>query len=456
MTVKIIVADKIIDSEHLLGTFVDESHYDILVESDTDCYLPADCSVDDQASCDLNRDCSSCSKGANEKRIAFKFRKNFFTKQEQDDAYAGLREAAVRTENRGLASGIKEGTSVTGEGREWVTNYQEELLHALLDAEKAKLADEDVIDEVRSRYPSAQDRLKALGSGKNNVWVISRFRGKFNFDEWVDSIKPLSASERAEATRETMKMISETSYGNPVDSGIAGWYDRYPRIPYGRATTYTRDNFEKFKMAYPFLQSLARGFKELLPWRYANQMEAANKLDPSYLVPGTPFTTLTVNKTFRTAAHRDAGDLDSGLSNLLVLSNNGNYTGGYLVFPQVRVAVNVRPGDLLLVNNHEVIHGNTPIVLQDDVAERISVVCYFREKMLELGSREYEDCRYEYVESRRLNPEHPLWKKLWNGVSPGMWDEQEWYDYLRSKLGEEVLAKYHPDAMKADLDDFFA
>jgi hypothetical protein len=54
-----------------------------------------------------------------------------------------------------------------------------------------------------------------------------------------------------------------------------------------------------------------------------------------------------------------------------------------------------------------------------------------------------------------LNKEHPLWKKLWNGVSPGMWEEQEWYDYLRNKLGEEDLAKYHPNAVKADIDEFF-
>lgn len=425
------------DCEHLLGMFVDESHYDILIEEDTDCYLPSGYGVE-----------------PDERHIAFKFRKNFFTKEEQDAAYAGLREAAVRTENRGLASGIKEGTSVTGEGREWVTNYQEELMLALLNAEKAKLGDEDVIEEVRSRYPTPEARLKALGSGKNNVWVISRFRNKFNFDEWVDSIIPLTPAQRAESTKETMKMISETSYGNPVDSGIAGWFDRYPRIPFGRATTYTRDNFEKFKMAYPFLQHLARGFESLLPNRYAAQKAATDKIDSRFVIPETPFTTVTVNKTFRTAAHRDAGDFSDGLSNLLTLSNDGRYTGGYLIFPEIRIAVNVRPGDLLLVNNHEVIHGNTPIVCEEG-SERVSLVVYLRENMLELGSYEYENARYEYVESRRLNKEHPLWKKLWNGVSPGMWEEQEWYNYLRSKLGEEALAKYHPNALKADIDEFF-
>lgn len=437
---KVIVADKLHDSEHLLGLFVDESHYDVLIEEDTDFYLPVGTFGD----------------GVSEANIAFKFRKNFFTKEEQDAAYAGLREAAVRTENRGLASGIKAGTSVTGEGREWVTNYQEELINELLSARNARLSEDDVIETVRAKYPTAESRLKALGSGKNNVWVISRFRNKFNFDEWVDSIIPLNREERAKATEEVMTMISETSYGNPVDSGIAGWFDRYPRIPFGRATTYTRDNFDKFKMAYPFLQHLANGFENLLPQRFAAQKSATDKIDSRFVIPGTPFTTVTVNKTFRTAAHRDAGDFTEGMSNLLTLSNDGRYSGGYLVFPQIRAAVNVRPGDLLLVNNHEVIHGNTPIVCEEG-SERISLVVYLRENMMQLGSWEYENARYEYVESRRLNKEHKLWKKLWNGVSPGMWDEDEWYDFLRNQPnGEEMISKYHPEANNASLEDFFA
>jgi hypothetical protein len=185
-------------------------------------------------------------------------------------------------------------------------------------------------------------------------------------------------------------------------------------------------------------------------------MEAAKKIDSAFLVPGTPFTTVTVNKTFRTAAHYDAGDLTSGLSNLLTLSNTGNYSGAYLVAPEYRVAVNVRPGDLLLINNHEVMHGNTPIVCHDEESERISLVVYFREKMLELGSKAYEDTRYDFVENRRLNKEHPEQRPLWNGVSAGMWESKEWYDFCEQKLGRDELIKYHPEAEEANsLEGFF-
>lgn len=454
--VKIIVADRKYDCSHLLGKFLDESHYDILVEEDCDVYMPADCDIAAQAACDLNKDCANCSKGTNELRIAFKFRKNYFSKTEQQNAYIGLREAAVLTENRGIASGIKEGVQATGEGREWVTNYQAEMLDEIISNRGAALDDGDVIDIVNARYPTEEHKQRAGGQGKNNVWVISRFRhGKFNFQEWLHTIKPLDREARAKAAEEVLTMMSDTTYGTAVHSGIAGWYDRYPRIPYGRATAYTKNHPDMFEMAYPFLQTLAAGFKELLPWRYNNQMTAAQRIDPRFRVPGTPFTTITVNKTFRTAAHFDAGDYDKGLSNLLVLSNNGNYTGGYLVAPEYRVAVNVRPGDLLLINNHEVLHGNTPIVLGDDQAERISIVCYLREGMLNLGSYEYEETRFNYVEGRKNDKNHPLQRKLWNGVSPGMWEEQEWYDYCEKALGRAELLKYHPEAERAALDEFF-
>jgi hypothetical protein len=438
--VNVIVADQKYDCTELIGKFVDERHYDILIEEDCDVYMPLPAGLDETHG---------------EDRIVLKFRKNFFSKEEQEMAYRGLREAATRTENRGIASGIKEGVIATDEGREWVTNYQDEMTSALISNRNASLDENDVIDAIRAKYPTLEDKKRAGGQGKNNVWVISRYRGgQFDFEAWLESIKPLDRAARAEATEEVMKMMSLTTYGTAVNSGIAGWFDRYPRIPYGRATSYTANSFEKFKMSYPFLQSLSRGFKELLPWRYNNQFEAAKKVDPAFLVPDTPFTTITVNKTFRTAAHYDAGDLNSGLSNLLTLSNDGNYTGGYLIAPEYRVAVNVRPGDLLLINNHEVMHGNTEINCAEG-SERISLVVYFREKMLELGSKQYEDTRFDYVESRRLNKEHPEQRKLWNGISAGMWEDKEWYDYCESKLGREKLLKYHPDAAATTLDEFF-
>ena len=190
-------------------------------------------------------------------------------------------------------------------------------------------------------------------------------------------------------------------------------------------------------------------------WKF--QKSCIDKLDPSFYVPDTVFTTITVNKSFRTAAHRDAGDLHQGFSNLSVLTNGKQYSGGYLVLPEFRVAVNVRPGDLLLINNHFGIHGNTPIILDEEGAERYSVVCYFREKMLELGAKEYEDYRFNFIESRRLNKEHPEWRPLWNGISPKWESSQEWKDYLlKQPNGEKYFNLYHKDMVNTSygFDEF--
>jgi hypothetical protein len=434
--VKVIVAEQKHDMSHMLGQFPDESHYDFLIEEDCDVYMPE---VPGHPELTYS-----------EERIVLKFRKNYFSKEQQDQAYIGLREAATETQNRGLASGPR--AEKLG-NREWVTEYEYDVLDYFVNP-SANLFGADPIEDIRA----AHKNKKPSPSNRNNVWGISAVKkDNFVFEDWVEATKNLSEAEMiAEANRVIKKYVCATTYANGVMSGIAGWFDRYPRIPFGRATSYTAREPEKFAMAYPFLQSLAKGFKDLLPWRYNNQMEAAKKLDPRFLVPETPFTTVTVNKSFRTACHFDAGDLTSGLSNLLTLTNNGNYRGCHLVAPEYRVAVNPRPGDLLLINNHEVMHGNTQIELLDEEAERISLVVYFREKMLELGSKEYEDTRYEFVEHRKNDKEHPEQRPLWNGVSAGMWESKEWYDFCESKLGRDELLKYHPEAKEQQsLEEFF-
>lgn len=436
--VRVIVADKMENCDHLLGTFLDDSHYDILIDEDCDLYAPVNTALSSQ----------DYSIVTDDKRSLFKFRKGYFTKEEQQSALDGLRDAATETQNRGLAAGPR-GEKL--QNRDWVTAEQFEILEYLIDP-RASLDDGDAIEGIRERHRNGVANVEQRGM----VWLTSRVKdNSFNFDTWVESVRNLPLSEMSEKAEGIAKTyISDTSYANPVNSGIAGWFDRYPRIPYGRATSYTRDNYEKFQKAYPLLQKLSKGFSDLLPQRWSAQKTCINKLDPAFYVPETVFTTITVNRTFRTAAHRDAGDLSAGFSNLVAMDNGKKYSGAYLVLPEVRIAINIRPGDLLLINNHEVMHGNTPIVIEEEGAARYSLVCYFREKMLELGSWDYENLRYEYVESRRLNKEHPLWKKLWNGVSPGMWDEQEWFDYLHQVGGDEMLNKYHPQ--KAALDEFFA
>lgn len=426
--VRIIKATEKLDCEKLLGTFLDSSHYDEVIDTDTDAHL-----VDTTGICD-------------ETNVLFKFRKNVFNIKEQRSAYEGLVGAAGASQNRGLAAGPK------GENcgnRDWLTEEQAEILDFLRSPRVPTLDGSDVtVESIKKKYENG-----CVGTTRGMVWLrsaIQKDEGAYEgfFDKWLERIEVLPVMEQQEeANRVIDKYVSDTTYANPVFSGIAGYFDRYPRIPYGRATSYTEHHFDLFKKAYPFLESLSEEFMNHLPERYKRQHECVKKLDSRFVVGRTVFTTITVNRNFRTAAHRDAGDLHEGFSNLSVLTNGEHsYDGAYLVLPEYRVAINIRPGDLLLINNHGAIHGNTELI-GDENMERISIVCYFREKMLQLGSYEYEDLRKKFVDHRRLNKSHELWKPLWNGVSHGMWDSPEWADYLR----EHGMVK---ESMQVGLENF--
>jgi hypothetical protein len=451
--------EEVTNRADLVGTWLDSSHYKVLVEEDMDLYLPPECFQDITSVNSCEKDCGNCESGLNEQNIVFKFRKNYFSKEEVESAYEGLRDAATETQNRGTAAGPR---GEKQNGRDWVTPFQEEIIKAFKTS-RSTIDGVDTVDLILEKYKGID--LSNIPETRGNVWLTDSVKKhNINFDSWVQATKLLPESQaKKEAKWLEDTCISKTTYANAVNSGIAGWYDRYPRIPYGRPTTYTRENFEKFTKAYPYLQSLAKGFAELLPWRYNNQKTAADSVDPRFVVPETPFTTITVNRNFRTAAHYDPANMENGFANICVVSKNDNYSGAYLVFPEIGYAVNIRPTDLLFVNNQAGLHGNTELVLHDDTAERVSMIAFFHEGMLELGSYDYEDTRREFVDSRRLNPDHPEQRNRWNGISPGLWSSDEWVDYLLAKgdIGKKWLIDYHKDlydkrfSSASSLEDFF-
>ena len=99
-------------------------------------------------------------------------------------------------------------------------------------------------------------------------------------------------------------------------------------------------------------------FEKLIPEAYQKQLSRAN--EKSHLkIPETSFSTITINRNFRTALHKDAGDFSEGFGNLTVIER-GSYHGGYTVFPQFGVGVDVRSGDFLAMDVHQW-HSNTAI-----------------------------------------------------------------------------------------------
>jgi hypothetical protein len=192
-------------------------------------------------------------------------------------------------------------------------------------------------------------------------------------------------------------------------------------------------------------------FRELLPQRWDKQNKESEKIDPKFRIDGTVFTTLTVNHNWRTACHRDAGDFHEGFSNICGVTgpDGKGWKGGEFILPEYRIAINLQPGDMLLVNNHGGIHANDALIGDDN--DRMTIVAYFREKMVELKSWDYEQLRKKYIDDRRQNKDHKLWRSLWNGVSTDMWQDQEWFDYMEKNNMKDPYKK----EVAASLDSFF-
>lgn len=179
--------------------------------------------------------------------------------------------------------------------------------------------------------------------------------------------------------------LSNTNVAAPVCSAIAGYFDRNPRYPYCRETSFVSSDPDSWAECRPMIQEVARLFEQHAPDRYASQAAVAKKTHPAYLIPETPFTTLTINNCVAAAYHLDAGDYKPGFGCISVL-RRGQYEGCLLGFPAYGCAVDLQDRDVLLFDAHEV-HGNTAFhgtVGEEGVEfERISVVFYFREKMID-------------------------------------------------------------------------
>lgn len=182
--------------------------------------------------------------------------------------------------------------------------------------------------------------------------------------------------------------LSNTFMAKPVESGIVGYFDRNARMPYCRLTAFNLNKPEKFKKALPFIREVDSVFKAALPERYAAQAEVVEETSEDFLIHGTVFTTVTVNMNFRTAVHKDAGDLKQGFGVLSAI-RAGTFDGCYFCFPEYGVAVDMQTADVLLGDVHEW-HGNTPLVGKPGTYERLSLVFYYREGMAQCGTAEEE------------------------------------------------------------------
>jgi hypothetical protein len=238
-----------------------------------------------------------------------------------------------------------------------------------------------VIPEKYMRDAVTLFKETAIKTKTNNRGVAS---GPVDLNKIELSAKQLSDPGKFK-TRIVNSDGTESKYkvSNYVNSMIVGYYDKPKREKqYGkmipcRLTAFTEKNWDKWDTIYPLINVLDRMYKYYLPDHYKAQWTMAN-VNPNYTINNSVFSTITVNYNWRTACHLDSGDFRDGYSVILV-AEEGNYTGGYLGYPQYKVCVDVRNGDFLLKDPHEY-HCNTEIKGKNYM--RLSMVFYFRENIV--------------------------------------------------------------------------
>jgi len=198
---------------------------------------------------------------------------------------------------------------------------------------------------------------------------------------------------------------------NNVFSSVLGYFEKTPFMGLPcRLTSYTQLYFNQYKNGTPYIEKIDELFKKLVPDRYKIQHERA-KGNPAFQIADTSFSSVTINRNFRTGLHQDAGDLREGFGNLSVIER-GKYSGGYTIFPRYKVGINLRTGDFVAMDVHEW-HCNTemkedseskkfnssiPEIYRNDketgtqgidkLYSRLSFVCYLREKLADCKPKE--------------------------------------------------------------------
>lgn len=261
----------------------------------------------------------------------------------------------------------------------------------------------DVYKDSNLKIPLLKYRRNVISNNLTNL-AIESFRGatngqndnrgaaagKINLKKILQK-RPYLKNRFTKTSRFRTYMIKEdgttsrSHIANPANSGIVGWFDKGTRknagnYPPCRLTAFTKKNLQKYQQSFPFIKKVDQLFKKHLPQQWKNQKKQAFKTKAH--ISDTCFSTITVNRDFRTALHRDSGDYRQGFG-VMSVCTTGDLKGGYFLFPQYKIAVKVRNGDILLADVHEW-HCNSPI---KGNGERFSFVFYLRENMEQACSK---------------------------------------------------------------------
>ena len=346
------------DIKSLEGNWIDESYIkQPIIQKDTDVYY-------------LNND--------NEETLLLKFRKNVITDDELQIGWDSYKNLSKPSRGRGASAGPIDKSGqywskrVIVNDNKWMTSYLSPK-GLILKEEYDELS----LDELSKKCTEYNIDTGDLSRHDIIISIIKKEGG-----------------------------VSKMRVNNQVASSAIGYFDEDKKMSKTpcRLTYFSKHNFTDYKNGFPFIEKIDKLYKMLVPDAHQRQHDRASQ-KPHLKISDTSFSTVTINRNFRTALHRDANDFRGGFGNLTVIER-GKYQGGYTVFPQFGIGINLRNNDFVVMDVHQW-HSNTPITESEEDKEfnkslpkvykdnpavgtvgiyelytRLSFVCYLREKIL--------------------------------------------------------------------------
>ena len=179
------------------------------------------------------------------------------------------------------------------------------------------------------------------------------------YNSVIDFAHNVSSTRGAESGSRTGE--KDVFHNKKIMSNIYGYFDSYtifqkhifkvlnikPPNPI-RVTRFTSEFPEKWEAMFGLIQDIDKQYKKLVPDAYKFQRKCADQI--AFKVPNTCFSTITTNLNTKLGCHKDSNNLKESFGTLAVIEK-GKYEGGYTVFPQYRVCVDVRQNDHLCIHD---------------------------------------------------------------------------------------------------------
>ena len=193
-------------------------------------------------------------------------------------------------------------------------------------------------------------------------------------------------------------------------SAIFGYSPRIPMRHDYCTTTSMALNFKKqHYVITDFAKELTGYYKEYFPEQFDfHNSLIEERVMKDWTIGGSPFTSGIVNKNNQLKYHFDSGNFKGVLSNMVVFKKDVD--GGYLVIPELNIALEVVDNTLTIFNGQEILHGVSTIEYKNQYAYRYSIVYYSLEQMWKCEPLGDEIKRIRKVkterEIKRIDPEH--------------------------------------------------